>query len=29
MWNAAMMSKIDVEEAMTAKLEKRLPKFLD
>ena len=29
LWNAAMMSKIDVEEAMTAKLEKRLPKFLD
>ncbi len=29
LWNAGMMSKIDVQEAMTAKLEKRPPKFLD
>ncbi len=28
-WNASMMSKVDVQEAMTAKLEKRLPKFMD
>lgn len=29
LWNAAMMSKLDVREAMTAKLEKRIPDFLD
>ena len=28
-WNAGMMSKVEVQEAMTAKLEKRQPKFAD
>lgn len=28
-WNASMMSKVEVQEAMTAKLEKRSPKFMD
>lgn len=29
LWNAALMSKHDVREAMSAKLEKRIPNFLD
>ncbi len=29
LWNAALMSKLDVQEAMTATLEKRAAKFLD
>lgn len=29
LWNAAMMSKVDIKEAMTATLEKRAARFLD
>lgn len=29
LWNAAMMSKVDVQEAMAAKLERRKPAFMD
>lgn len=29
LWNAAMMSKVEVQEAMAATLEKRAPKFAD
>ena len=28
-WNAGMMSKVDIKEAMTAKVEQRQPKFMD